>query len=56
MNLLVDSHVLIWMSSQPNRLSAYSIEVLEDAANTVSASLLVILGNSDKNKHRKIRF
>ena len=40
MNLLVDTHVLIWMSSQPDRLSAYSTEVLEDEANTVSASLL----------------
>ena len=40
MNLLVDTHVLIWMSSQPNRLSEHSVEVLENEANTVSASLL----------------
>ncbi|HEC13671.1 MAG TPA: type II toxin-antitoxin system VapC family toxin [Acidiferrobacteraceae bacterium] len=40
MDLLVDTHTLIWMSSQTNRLSSKANSLLEDANNTVYASIL----------------
>jgi len=39
MDLLVDTHVLIWMSSQPQRLSPRARALLEEERNAVSASI-----------------
>ena len=39
MDLLVDTHALIWMSSQPQRLSPRARALLEDEDNAVSASI-----------------
>ncbi len=40
MDVLVDTHALIWMSSQPHRLSPRTRALLEDETNAVSASML----------------
>jgi len=39
MDLLVDTHALIWMSSQPQHLSSRARALLEDEDNAVSASM-----------------
>ena len=39
MDLLVDTHAIIWMSSQPHRLSPRARALLEDENNAVSASM-----------------
>ena len=38
MNLLLDTHLLIWMSSASDRLSAVARDLIEDRANRVSFS------------------
>lgn len=40
MDLLVDTHALIWMSSQTHRLSPHTCALLEDETNAVSASMV----------------
>ena len=40
MNLLMDTHVFIWMSSDPDRLSPRVRSLLEDEANDVSVSIV----------------
>ena len=40
MDFLIDTHVLIWMSSQPHRLSPRARALLEDENNAVSVSIV----------------
>jgi len=40
MDLLLDTHALIWMSSQPRRLTSRARTVLEDEGNAVWASMV----------------
>ena len=40
MDLLVDTHAIIWMSSQPHRLSPTVRALLEDENNAVSVSMI----------------
>jgi len=40
MNLLLDTHVLIWMSSDPERLSPRVRRLLEDETNGVAVSMV----------------
>ncbi|VAX10454.1 hypothetical protein MNBD_GAMMA26-211 [hydrothermal vent metagenome] len=40
MDILVDTHALIWMSSQPQRLSPRAVSLLEDETNTVFSSMI----------------
>ncbi len=49
MNLLVDTHVAVWMVDTPERLSASAVRLLENRDNDVYYSVLALLEVAVKN-------
>ena len=49
MNLLVDTHIAVWMVDTPQRLSPAAVELLVDGDNEVFFSVLALLEVAVKN-------
>jgi PIN domain nuclease of toxin-antitoxin system len=54
-NLLLDTHTLIWLLSEPERLSDVALERVEDTANTVYVSVISIWEIGIKTSKGKFR-
>ncbi len=54
MNLLLDTHVLLWLDTDPDRLSQTSLNLIQDTNNNIFISVITAWELSIKNRLGKL--